>query len=126
MILHFSHMGLTDGLTFILFNLHLRTDSLKLLTSPNDPALAEIIGRHLNRYFVTGQDFNIVRSELAGNVCPNDVSVAEFNIELSIPQRIGYDALDLDYVVLSQVRNLLGYSLVTPGLRKPGLFVTRC
>ena len=24
MILHFSHMGLTDGLTFILFNLHMR------------------------------------------------------------------------------------------------------
>ena len=40
MILHFSHMGLTDGLTFILFNLHLRT--MSLLTSPCDPAAGQV------------------------------------------------------------------------------------
>ena len=28
---HFSHMGFTDGLTFILFNLHMRTMSLVYL-----------------------------------------------------------------------------------------------
>ena len=126
MILHFSHMGLTDGLTFILFNLHMRMSSLNLLASPGDPALGQIIRRHLNGYFVTGQDLNEIHSELAGNVCQNGVSVADVNLEHSIRQRIGYDALNLDYVVLSQVFNLPGFSLATPGSKKPGLFVIRC
>ena len=108
MILHFSHMGLTDGLTFILFNLHMRINLLCLLTSPGDPALGQIIGRHLNGYLVTGQDLNKVHSELAGNICQNGVAIADIYVKHSIRQRISYDALNLDYVVLCQVRNLLG------------------
>ena len=104
MILHFSHMGLTDGLTFILFNLHM----MSLLASPGDPALGQIIGRHLNSYLVTGQDFNEIHTELAGNVCQNDVSVADVHIEHSVGQCIGYDALNLDYVVFCQVITLPG------------------
>ena len=104
MILHFSHMGLTDGLTFILLNLHMRNQiSFVLLASPGDPTLGQIIRRHLNGYFVTGQDLNEVHSELAGNMCQNGVSVANVNFEHSIRQCIGYDALNLDYVVLCQV-----------------------
>ena len=108
MILHFSHMGLTDGLTFILFNLHMRTVSLKLLTSPGDPTLSQIVRRHLNGYFVTGQDLNEIHSELAGNVCQNGVTVANVNSEHCIRQCIDYDALNLDYVVFCQVVNLPG------------------
>ena len=108
MILHFSHMGLTDGLTFILFNLHMRTVSLKLLTSPCDPTLSQIVRRHLNGYFVTGQDLDEIHSELAGNMCQNGVSVANVNFEHRIRQRIGDDALNFDYVVLCQDNNLLG------------------
>ena len=109
MILHFSHMGLTDGLTFILFNLHMRNDiSYLLLTSPGDPTLSQIIGRHLNGYLVTGQDFDEVHPELAGNVCQNGVAVANVNFEHCIRQRIGNDALKFDYVVLCQDFNLLG------------------
>ena len=103
MILHFSHMGFTDGLTFILFNLHMRHTSLQLLTSPGDPALGQIIGRHLNSYLVTGQDLDIVHSELAGNVCQNRVSTADVDFEHCIWQCIGYDALKFDYVVFCQV-----------------------
>ena len=65
----------------------------------------------MNGYFVTGQDLNEIHSELAGNVCQNGVSVANVNLEHSIRQCIGYDALNLDYVVLSQVITLPGYSL---------------
>ena len=109
MTLHFSHMGLTDGLTFILFNLHMRiTYLLVLLTSPGDPTLSQIIRRHLNSYLVTGQDFNEIHTELAGNVCQNAVSIADIYIEHSIRQCISYDALNLDYVVLCQAVNLLG------------------
>ena len=105
-------MGLTDGLPFILFNLHMRYINLvSLLTSPGDPTLRQIIRRHLNGYFVTGQALNEIHSELAGNVCQNGVSVANVNLEHSIRQCIGYDALNLDYVVLSQVITHPGYSL---------------
>ena len=115
MILHFSHMGLTDGLTFILFNLHMRTVvSYLLLTSPSDPTLSQIIRRHLNGYLVTGQDSNEVHSQLAGNVCQNDVAVANVNFEHRIRQRIGNDALNFDYVVLCQDSNLLGCDLQGP------------
>ena len=102
-ILHFSHMGFTDGLTFILFNLHMRMSSLNLLASPGDPALGQIIRRHLNGYFVTGQDLNEIHSELAGNVCQNHMPAANIDFEHRIRQRIGYDALKFDYVVFCQV-----------------------
>ena len=78
-----------------------------LLTSPGDPAVGQIIGRHLNSYLVTGQDFDEIHTELAGNVCQNDVSVADIDIEHSIGQSIGYDAFNFNYVVLCQVVNLL-------------------
>ena len=122
MILHFSHMGLTDGLTFILFNLHI----VSLLASPGDPTLSQIVRRHLNGYFITGQDLDEIHAELAGNVCQNGVSVANVDFEHSIRQCIGYDALNLDYVVLCQVINLLGCSLAFAWRGTPDLFVIRC
>ena len=70
--------------------------------------MGQIIRRHLYGYFVTGQDPDEIHTELAGNVGQNDVSVANVNIEHSIRQCIGYDALNLDYVVLSQGVNLPG------------------
>ena len=126
MTLHFSHMGLTDGLTFILFNLHMRTSLVSLLASPGDPTLSQIVRRHLYGYLVTGQDLDKVHSELAGNVCQNGVTVANVNGEHCIRQCIGYDALNLDYVVFCQVVNLLGCSLAVDRRETPDLFVIRC
>ena len=77
--------------------------------------MGQIIRRHLYGYLVTGQDLDKVHSELAGNVCQNGVSIANVHIEHSIRQRIGYDALNLDYVVFCQVRNLLGHYFAFPG-----------
>ena len=88
--------------------------------------MGQIIGRHLNGYFVTGQDLDKVHPELAGNVCQNGVTVANVNSEHCIRQCIGYDALNLDSVVFCQVINLPGCSLAFPGSNKPGLFVIRC
>ena len=88
--------------------------------------MGQIIRRHLYGYLVTGQDLDKVHTELAGNVCQNGVSIADVNIEHRIRQCIGYDALNLDYVVFCQVRNLLGYYFAFPGLNKPDLFVIRC
>ena len=76
----------------------------------------------MNGYFVTGQDLDEIHSELAGNVCQNGVSVADVNFEHSIRQCISYDALNLDYVVFSQVMNLQVVSLHFPAAA-PGFFV---
>ena len=100
--------------------------SCVLLTSPGDPAVGQIIGRHLNSYLVTGQDFNEIHTELAGNVCQNGVSIADIYLEHSIRQCISDDALNLDYVVFCQVVNLPGYCFAGVGLSKPNLFVIRC
>ena len=80
----------------------------------------------MNGYFVTGQDPDEIHAELAGNVCQNDVSVADIDIEHSIRQCISYDALNLDYVVFCQVINLPGRFLASPWRGTPGLFVIRC
>ena len=45
--LHFSHMGFTDGLTFILINL--------LLTTPGNPAPSQIVRGHFHCHLVTGR-----------------------------------------------------------------------
>ena len=80
----------------------------------------------MNSYLITGQDLDEIHAELAGNVCQNGVTVANVNSEHCIRQCIGYDALNLDYVVFCQVINLPGCSLAFPGSNKPGLFVIRC
>jgi hypothetical protein len=54
------------------------------------------------------------------------VSVANVDFEHSIRQCIGYDALNLDYVVLCQVITLPGYSLAFDWQEMPNLFVIRC
>ena len=94
MTLHFSHMGLTLGLTFIVVNL--------LLASPGDAAARQIVRRHLNRNLVTGEDSDKVHPELAGNMRQNGVSTANIDREHGIRQCIGYDALKFDYVVFCQ------------------------
>ena len=90
-----------DGRSYLhTVNLHTRTKSL--FTSPCDPTAGQVIRAHLNRDLVAGQDLDKVHPELAGNVCQNGVSIADIYIEHSIRQRISYDALNFDYVVLSQ------------------------
>ena len=81
----------------------------------------------MNGYFVTGQDLDEIHSKLAGNMCQNGVTVANVNGEHRIRQRIGNDALKLDYVVFCQVFiNPLGFDSGFPGRTLPALFVIRC
>ena len=76
--------------------------------------MGQIIGRHLNSYLVTGQDFNEIHSELARNVGQDNVAIADIHVKHGIRQCIGYDAFDLDYVVFCQVNNLLRFTLHLP------------
>ena len=46
-----------------------------LLGAPSDSALCQIIGRHLDCNVVTGDDSDIVRSQLAGDMCKDHMAV---------------------------------------------------
>lgn len=92
-------MGFTDGLTFILLP---PIEQCALFTSPCDSASSQIVGRHLNGHLVAGQNLDKVHPELAGNMRQNGVSIADIDTEHGIWQCIGYDALELDYVIFCQ------------------------
>ena len=79
----------------------------------------------MNGYLVTGQDLDKVHTELAGNRCQNGVPIADIYLKHCVGQVVGNDALNLDYVVLCQVINLLGRSLASARQEMPGLFVIR-
>ena len=88
-------MGLTEGLTFI-------CKTSYLLAAPGDAAAGQVIGRHLNRDFVAGQDLDIVHPELAGNVSQDGMAAADINLEHGIGQRFNYGALKFDHIIFCQ------------------------
>ena len=100
--------------------------SCVLLASPGDPATGQIIGRHLNGYLVTGQDLDKVHSQLAGNGGQNGVAIADIDLKHCVGQVVGYDTLNLNYVVFCQVVNLPGRYFACLGYGKPSLFVIHC
>ena len=97
-ILHFSHIGFTEGLTFI-------CDYL-LLASPSDSAAGDIIGRHLNGDFVSGENSDEIHAEFSRDVSKNDVSVADIHSECCVGQGFNDRALKFDYIVFCQIKFL--------------------
>ena len=103
MTLHFSQMGLTEGLTFI-GNTSFSSALRYLLGTPSDSALCQIVGRHLDCNMVTGDDSDIVRSQLAGNMRKDYMTVAQFNLEHCIRQGINDHALYFNYILFRHRR----------------------
>ena len=121
MTLHFSHIGLTDGLTFIklppfLDGLaaavrrlrHIHGQPLPfgirrpLLGSPGDPALGEVVRRHLNCYLIARNDSDVVHSELTGNMSKDLVSVSQLHLKIRIGQSLYNCTFDFDNIFLRQ------------------------
>ena len=98
MILHFSQIFLTDGLTFIL----LYQPFLYLLCTPGYASLCQVVYRHLNGYAVTGQNSDIVYSQLSRNVRGHYVSVGKLYLEVGVGQSLNYRTLKFDNVILRQ------------------------
>jgi len=69
-ILHFSHIGLTDGLTFIIKSLTFNRaifynrpyNKSNLFRSPGYPAFVQVVNRNFDRDFVSRQNPNIIHS----------------------------------------------------------------
>ena len=74
MTLHFSHMGFTDGLTFIVLNhsfqrfVSFTVRPTRSLAAPGDPAAGQIVRGHLHRDLVAGQNPDEIHSEFSGNM----------------------------------------------------------
>jgi hypothetical protein len=91
MTLHFSHMGFTDGLTFMI--------KPPLFASPGDPSARQIVRRHLDSDLVPRKDTDEVHPKLSGNVRQNRVTVADVNLEHGVRQRLNNGAFHLYYII---------------------------
>src|SRR5262245_7249991 len=90
--LHFSHIGLTEGRTFI--------SLVFLLVAVRDAAAAEVVGRELDLHAVAGQDPDVVHPHLPGDVSEHLVPVLELDTEHRVRQRLHHRPLHEDRVVL--------------------------
>src|SRR5437870_11483073 len=87
--LHFSHIFLTLGLTFMF-----------LLVPVGDPTSAEVVGRELHLHPVPREDADVVHAHLAGDVGQHLVAVVQFDAEHGVGERFHDGALQHDRVFL--------------------------
>ena len=90
--LHFSHIFLTDGRTFIERSLS--------LVAVGDATPAQVVRRELDLDPVSGQDPDVVHPHLPGDVSEHLVPVLEFDPEHGVGQRFDDRSFDQDRVVL--------------------------
>ena len=90
--LHFSHIFLTEGRTFIASSLS--------LVAVGDAATAEVVGRELDLHTVAREDPDVVHAHLPGDVREHLVPVLELDPEHGVGQRFDDRPLDQDRVVL--------------------------
>ena len=76
-----------------------------LFCSPSDAALGQVIDRNLNGHTVTGQNFDIIHTKLAGNVGSHDVTVRQLDLEAGVRQCLNDCTFKLDNVVLLCPKN---------------------
>jgi hypothetical protein len=79
MILHFSQIALTDGLTFIFLFLLLALRPS--FAAPGDPSAREIVGRQFNSYLVSGKNADVIHTQLSRYVRQYLVSIGQLDFE---------------------------------------------
>src|SRR6476659_6449491 len=84
-----SHMGLTDGRTFI-----------SLLHPEGDSAAGEVIGRELDLDTIAGEDADVVLAHLPGDTSEDAMAIVELHPEHRAGERFHDLALDLDLLFL--------------------------
>ena len=103
---HYFAFSLNDfalfaNLLYGWFNLHIITPTLSLLLcTPSDSSLVEVVYRHLNGYAVTGQNSDIIHSELSRNMSSNYMLIRELYFEGRVGQSLNYRTLKFYYVIL--------------------------
>ncbi len=148
MTLHLSHIGFTDGLTFIF--LFLRKNSFariprcgmsvycdrtghsplprqSVFAAPGDPALREIVRAHFQFDHISRDDPDIIHTKFSGNVCRDHMTVGKLHFKRRIRQRLDDFAFGLYNVVFGHKNSLrklfenrfCGHFSVLPLLRYP-------
>ena len=97
MILHLSHIFLTDGLTFI--KAASFSGSEISFETVSDSAASQIVRRQFDGNFVARQNADEVHADLAGNVRQNFVAVFQFDLEHRVGQSLDDFAFDFDNVL---------------------------
>lgn len=106
MILHFSQIFLTDGLTFIEFyHTFLAEIWSCLFCPPGNASLGQVIDRNLDGHAVAGQNFNVIHTQFAGNVRGHDVTVRQLDFEASVGKCFHHRAFKLNNVILLCQKN---------------------
>ena len=76
--------------------------SAVLFRPPGDPAPGYVIGGHLDRHFIAGQDADEVHAQLAGDVGQNNMAVSDVHMERGVGQGFRDDSLQLDHIIFRQ------------------------
>src|SRR5689334_24070006 len=74
-----------------------------VLVAENQPALLEVVGRHLHRHAVTRQRLDAVLLHLAGGIGDDLVSGVELHAVAGVGEDFGDQSFELDQLFLSHV-----------------------
>ena len=121
-ILHFSHIGLTDGLTFTRIPPYFivgaqapyphcgrgpacaepaRID-ISALAAPGYPAAGEVVGRELHGHLVARIDADEVHAHLARYMGQYLMSIGQLYLEHGVRESLGHHAIYLNVIGLGQ------------------------
>ena len=73
-----------------------------LLCTPGDASLVQVVNRHLNGYAISGQNSDIVHSQLSRNMSRYDVLVGKLYLEGRVGQCLYYRTFKFNNVILWQ------------------------
>ena len=95
--------ALIANLLYGWFNLHFITPTLSLLLcTPSDASLVEVVNRNLNGNTVTGQNSDIIHSQLTGNMSRHNVLIGKLHFEGGIGQSLDNNTLKFNNIILRQ------------------------
>lgn len=88
-------------------------NSIVLFEPIRDPTLGKVVRRHLHRHLVTGQDPDVVHSDLAGHVTDDLVTILQFHSKHRVRQSLNDLSGHLDRFFLRQVLSPCNQAPVT-------------
>jgi hypothetical protein len=95
-ILHFSQIGFTDGLTFM----EIPPLVFSALAAPGDPTAGQIIGRKLDSNFITGIDADKILAHLSRDMRHYLVAVGQLHAEHGVGKGLNDLSIHFDDVIL--------------------------
>ena len=96
-----NDLALFANLFYGWFNLHFIIPTLSfLLCTPGNASLRKVIYRHLDGYAVTGQNSDIVHSQLSRDMSRYYMPIGKLYLEGGIGQSLNYRTLKFYHIIL--------------------------